>query len=184
MSLRFLATLLLAGSAACAHAMTVPELQKMLQTAPTGSVAFQEVRESPWLSAPLASRGTLRASPGLLEKRVETPRAETWRLLPDRMEWTGPDGTVKALPYAQSPALQVLADVTRLSMAGDLVALQRDFQITLQGDERAWSAQLRPRGGAVARELESVELQGAGSRLQVVITTDRRGEKTTTRLLH
>ena len=179
-----IAVALLASAATWAHAMTPAELQRLLQSGPRGAVAFEEVRESPWLSAPATSRGTLRSTPQALEKRVESPRQETWRLLADRLEWVGPGGARKELLFSQAPALQVLADVTRRAVACDFAALERDFHIAIQGDARAWSAQLRPRASAAARQLESVDLQGAGAQLQVVIVTDRRGERTTTRLAH
>lgn len=173
-----------AASAAGAQALTVPELQRLLQSDRRASVPFQEVRESPWLSSPLASRGTMHSTPEALEKRVESPRQETWRLLPDRIEWEGPGGAGrKQILFSQAPAVAALADVMRRVVAGDLAALEPDFRIELRGDERVWTAQLHPRGAEVARRLESVELQGTGRRLQVIIVAERQGERTTTRLL-
>ena len=167
-----------------AHALTVAELQQLLQGAPKSEARYEETRESPWLSSPVTTRGTLRATPQMLEKRVESPREETWRLLEDRAEWIGPGGGGrKQILFSQAPALQVLADVSRRATAGDLAALARDFDIVVRGDERVWSAQLQPRTPDVTRQLESIELQGTGNRLQVLIVVERRGERTTTRLL-
>lgn len=166
-----------------ADAITVSQLQGLLQSAPRQSVPFQELRESPWLSAPLTSRGTMHSTPQSLEKRVESPRQETWRLLPDRIEWLGPAGADrKQIMFSQAPALAALADVMRRVVAGELVALERDFRIELQGDERVWSAQLQPRSPEVARHLDHVELQGTRGLLQVIIVVERQGERTTTRL--
>lgn len=173
-----------AAVAAGAQALTVPELQRLLQAERRASVPFEELRESPWLSMPMASRGTMHSTSQALEKRVESPRQETWRLLPDRIEWTGPGGTAsKRILFSQAPALAALADVMRRVVAGDLMALEPDFRIELTGDERVWTARLSPRGAQVARHLESVELQGAGRQLQVIIVVERQGERTTTRLL-
>lgn len=173
---------LLALAAGLAHALTVAELQQLLHGA-RPDVRYEEVRESPWLSSPVTTRGTLRVTPQALEKHVESPRQETWRMLEDRVEWSGPGGARKQILFGQAPALQALTDVTRRAVAGDLVALERDFRISVQGDEHVWSAQLQPRGGLVARQLESVQLQGAGRQLMVLIVTERAGERTTTRLL-
>jgi hypothetical protein len=164
-------------------ALTVPELQRLLQSSAKTSVLFQEVRESPWLSAPLTSRGTLHVTPNALEKRVESPRQETWRLLPDRIEWVGPGGQgAKQILFSQAPALAALSDVLRRVVAGDLGALEREFRIELSGDERVWRAQLKPRSPEVGRHLDQVELQGTGAQLQVIIVVERQGERTTTRL--
>jgi hypothetical protein len=164
--------------------MTVGQLEALLQAAPKPDAQYVETRESPWLSAPVTTRGTLHVSAQALEKHVEQPRQETWRMLDDRVEWQGPGGAGrKQILFSQAPALQALADVTRRALAGDLVALQRDFQIDVTGDERAWSVQLRPRTALVSRQLDGVELEGTGGRLRVLIVTERKGERTTTRIL-
>ena len=171
-----------AAGAAVAQALTVPALQRLLQSSAKSSVAFEEVRESPWLPAPITSRGTLRSTPAALEKRVESPRQETWRLLADRIEWTSAGGERKQVTFAQAPALAALSAVMRGVVAGDLAALEREFRIEINGDERVWRALLQPRNNEVGRRLESVELQGTGGRLQVIIVVERQGERTTTRL--
>ena len=169
--------------ALAANALTVAELQRLLQSAPRPAVTFQEVRESPWLAAPMMSRGTMHSTPQSLEKRVESPRQETWRLLPDRVEWVGPgEAGRKQIMFKDAPTLAMFSDLMRRVVAGDIVALERDFTIQLRGDERAWTAQLQPRKPEIARQLESVELQGTGARLQVIIVAERQGERTTTRL--
>lgn len=173
----------LGAAALQAHALTVPELQKLLQAAPKAAVQFQEVRESPWLSAPVASRGTMRSTPAALEKRIESPRQETWRLMADRIEWQGPGGAPpKQILFNQAPALAALSDVIRRAVAGDLVALERNFRIELTGDRQVWTAQLHPRVPEVSRHLEYVALQGTGGHLQVIIVVERQGERTTMRL--
>jgi hypothetical protein len=175
--------LALTGTAWAASSLTVPQLQAMLQRSAKPSVSFQEVRESPWLSTPLSSKGTMRSLPDGLEKRVESPRQETWRLLADRLEWSGSGGApAKQILFNQAPALAALSQVMRHVVAGDIAALQRDFDIRLSGDEKVWSAQLQPRSAEVSRHLDHVELQGTGGQLQVIIVVERQGERTTTRL--
>jgi len=163
---------------------TVPDLQSLLQSAPPEqAVPFHEMRESPWLATPIESRGTLHSSPERLEKRIESPRQETWLLLADRMEWVGPGGVgSKQILFNRAPAVAALADALRFIVAGNLVALEQNFRIELLGDERLWSAQLQPRSPEVARSLDHLELHGAGTRLQVIIVVERQGERTTTLL--
>ncbi|MES2942419.1 MAG: LolA-related protein, partial [Pseudomonadota bacterium] len=66
-------------------------------------------------------------------------------------------------------------------VAGDLLALERDFRITLQGDSKLWTAHLQPQTTEAARHLDYLEMQGAGSQLLVLIVVERKGERTTTR---
>lgn len=168
-----------------AFGWSVPELQALLQAQPARALPFEEVRESPWLAAPRISRGTLHSSAQGLEKRVSEPRAETWRLLSDRMEWVGADGQpARILRYADAPAVAALAGALRLAVAGNLGALQDDFRIELGGQASLWTARLQPRRPEVARSLDHLELQGTQGRLQVIIVHERSGERTTTRLQH
>ncbi len=175
------AAALVSMAAAAAGAFSVAELQRLLQSSPRQAVRFQEVRESPWLSTPVTARGTLHSTPDALEKRVESPRRETWRRLADRIEMQGAGGAQQIL-FSQAPALAPLSDLMRRVVAGDLVALERDFSIELSGDERVWRARLQPRSAQVGRHLAQIELQGTGGQLQVIIVVERQGERTTTRL--
>ena len=167
-----------------AHEFTVSELQRLLQsTATAHAVPFHELRESPWLEAPTESRGTLHSSPDLLEKRVASPREETWRLMTDRMEWVGPGGsTRKQILFSQAPAVAALADALRHIVAGNLQALDASFHIELRGHKDQWTVQLNPRHAATTRGLNHLELQGTGARLHVIIVTEPQGQRTTTRL--
>ena len=172
------------ASVGSCYGLTVTELQHLLQSAPSEqAVPFHEVRESPWLATPVESRGTLHSHPERLEKRVETPRQETWVILADRMEWMGPNSVgSKQVLFSGAPAVAALAEALRRVIAGDLVALERDFRIEIRGDARLWTAQLQPRRPEVARSLDYLELRGAGALLQVIIVAESQGDRTTTRL--
>ncbi len=176
-----LGAVLVSVGAGAAGVLGVAELQRLLQSSAKPAVRFEEVRESPWLSTPVTARGTLHSTPGALEKRVESPRRETWRLLADRIEMQGAGGAQQIL-FSQAPALAPLSDLMRRVVAGDLVALERDFSIELSGDGRVWRARLQPRSAQVGRHLAQVDLQGTGGQLQVIIVVERQGERTTTRL--
>jgi hypothetical protein len=175
--------LLSVAGAAFAEALSVEHLQRLLQDAPHADVRFTEMRESRWLAAPIESSGTMRSNAMMLEKRVERPRRETWRILSDRMQVTAPgsDG-VKEVMLDRAPAAAALADALRRVMAGDLEALNKDFQLELSGDEREWTLQLTPRDPDVARQLKQISLQGAGRRLAVIVIQESQGDRTTTRL--
>lgn len=184
-SCRLAAAWLMASLIPCvqgAEAFTAADLQRLLQASPKAAVAYQEVRESPWLSAPVTARGSMHSSASALEKRVESPRKETWRLLDDRLEWQGEGGANKQVLFSQAPALGVLSRVMRAVVAGDLATLQRDFDVRVAGDAALWTVSLTPRDLEVKRRLASVELQGTRGQLQVIILAERQDEKTTIRL--
>jgi hypothetical protein len=179
---RTLVFAILFGFAHEAWAITPAELQRLIVPNARAAVNFDEVRESPWLAAPVVSKGSMQVTADGLEKRVNSPKHETWRLLSDRVEWQSADGRVSQIPYTRAPALGALAGVMRRVIAGDVVGLQKDFDMQLAGDEHAWRAQLVPRDAQIRSQLESIEVQGTGGAIQVLVVVDRQGEKTTTRL--
>lgn len=178
-----LAGLMLAAAVGAAEPLDVPTLQRLLQAAPKRALRFEELRESPWLAAPVRSSGRLRFDATMLERRVEVPQAQTWRILPDRMQLVGQAGDVSSeLLFSAAPAVGELANALRLALTGDLHALQRDFEIASAGERAAWTLRLTPRHRQTARFLQSIELQGSGAELQVIIVVEGQGERTTTRL--
>ena len=188
-SLRYLlfvaAWLTVGGGATSAEPIKVATLQRLLQEAPSHELHFTETRESPWLKAPVLSSGTMKATDTALEKRVEEPRREIWRLLADRAQQVDPDtGATKEISFRNAPAAAALANALRDVMAGDLAALDKDFELVTSGDERAWTVQLTPRAADVSRTLERLELQGSQGRLQLLVVLESQGGRTTTRLNH
>src|SRR5450631_3868359 len=136
-----------------AQTLSVAGLQHLLQGAPHADVKFTELRESRWLAAPIESSGTMRSNATLLEKRVEQPHLEIWRILDDRMQVSMPGSdSIKEILLDQAPAAAALAITLRRVMTGDLDALTKDFQLELSGDEREWDVQLTPRHADVARQ--------------------------------
>jgi hypothetical protein len=186
---------LFSGCMGSAQALTTGELQRLLQSAPAVDIPFVEQRQSPWLPEVLESRGIVRSLPqGGLEKQVESPKQEIWRLLPDRMEWRSlapPAGTggntgnasntSKQILFSKAPALGVLSDAIRHVVAGDFPALERDFKVVVQGDAKQWTAHLQPQSTEAIRYLDRLEMQGSGSRLLTLVVVERKGERTTTR---
>ncbi len=172
-----------AAGSASAQPLSVVRLQRLLQDLPQAEVRFTELRESRWLAAPVESSGTLRSSAGMLERQVELPRRETWRILADRMQLATPGSDkVIEIPLAKAPAVAALAQTLRGVMAGNVEALGADFQLALSGDERDWTLQLTPRRPDVARQLAQISVQGAGRRLSAIVIVESQGDRTTTRL--
>jgi hypothetical protein len=170
-------------TAAVAATIDVPTLQRLLQQAPRQSLQFQETRESPWLAAPVESSGRISFKAGVLEKIVERPRRETWRILPDRLELLAEGASSpKQLLFRDVPALAALANALRQAVAGDLAALEKDFTLRAEGDERLWTLQLVPRRTETARIVRQLDLQGTGALLRVIVILENQGERTTTRL--
>lgn len=176
---------LLQGIAAPAMAFDLDELQQLLEAGSRQEVRFHETRESPWLAAPVESRGTLAKRPdGSLEKRIVAPRLETWRLEADRLERIGPnDELVGTVSYEKFPALGAMARAMREGIAGNFAAMTDEFEPRLQGTAERWTLALLPRAPAASRHVERVELQGDAAGLRVLVVVERDGARTRTHLL-
>jgi hypothetical protein len=175
---------LAAAGPAAAQPLDAATLQRLLQSSARHELRFTESRESKWLGTPVLSSGSMSASPAMLEKRVEQPRRETWRILKDRMSVTDDSGVTKEFLFDEVPAVAALANAMRNAVAGDVAALRTDFELHVDGDERLWTVELKPRRADVSRYLSQIELQGSRGRLQAIVVLETQGDRTITRLLH
>jgi hypothetical protein len=175
---------LAAAGPAAAQPLDAATLQRLLQSSARHDLRFTESRESKWLGTPVLSSGSMSASPAMLEKRVEQPRRETWRILKDRMSVTDDSGFTKEFLFDEVPAVAALANAMRNAVAGDVAALRTDFELHVDGDERLWTVELKPRRADVSRYLSQIELQGSRGRLQAIVVLETQGDRTITRLLH
>ena len=173
------------GSPRVSHALEAAALQRLLQEGKARELRYVEIRESPHLPKPRESRGSLRATSESLEKRVEWPRKETWRILADRMDWISGDGSlVKSVRFDKAPAAEALADGLRLAVSGDLMALQQRFTVSIDGGTSDWCVTLKPRDAQLARFIEALTITGVGGTMMTLVVVEVRGGRTTTELLH
>jgi hypothetical protein len=71
-----------------------------------------------------------------------------------------------------------------MATGGVLAALDKEFRLSVGGDERVWTLQLTPRRPEVSLYLKQLDLQGSRGRLQVIVVLESQGDRTTTRLLY
>ncbi|HEY7239199.1 MAG TPA: outer membrane lipoprotein carrier protein LolA [Burkholderiales bacterium] len=154
------------GAAAAADSSTwdVARLMQELAKVKTSKGRFVERRYVGILTTPLESSGTLLyVAPDRLEKRTLSPRVEAMLLEGDRLTLESEQPKRRrSIRLEDYPAVGVFVESIRSTLAGDLAALKRVFQIALEGDERRWGLVLRP-GDANMQELVS-EIRIGGSR--------------------
>ena len=168
-----------------ALAFSLPELEQLLQANSSRRIAYEEVRESPWLQAPVHSQGFMDSTPPLLEKKSHSPRQETWQIHPDHLIWRDHQSTDdRKIYFSQSPQIAILANAIRSLVIGDLQPLAQDFKIALSGNATSWQARLEPKTDDARRYLNLIEFSGSGSQIQTIIVFEPLGEKTTTTLFH
>jgi hypothetical protein len=110
--------------------------------------SFAEEKAIPELDLPLAARGTLTwQAPDRLEKHTTTPIEEILRVEGDRLTLDRPrQGVHQALTLDQSPEIRPLVEAIRATLAGDLAALRRHYELRFDGDPAGqWTMVLIPR---------------------------------------
>ena len=133
-----------------------------------GRATFVEKKHLALLDRPVESSGELLfIPPDRLEKRTLAPKPE--RVLVDRETVTlERAGKTHALRLRKNPAVAVLVESIRGTLAGDLVALTRTYSVALDGNAARWRLTLRPLDPALGTLVERVEIAGREARVAAV----------------
>ncbi len=175
-----MAMLLLLGPAAAGSTGFALDtlLHRLARPAPS-STPFVEAHFSPLLTRPLVVSGKLEyLGPDAVARTVENPYRE-------RSEIRGETVTVERQgERAQSFSLQrvpemrsLLASFTAL-LSGNVMALERQFQLDLHGDERQWTIGLTPRDPYIHQRIRSITVSGRGSEPRCLTTYEANDDLT------
>jgi outer membrane lipoprotein-sorting protein len=162
-----LATLVFAGSSAAAD-LSVPTLFESLAKARPGRTTFTEKKFLSLLDKPVQSSGELVFTPpDRMEKRTLQPKPESVIVQGGEvtLERAGKRHTLR---LAENPAVAVLVESIRSTLAGDLDALTRAYSVALDGTQARWRLVLRPLDAAAAQLVERIEIGGAEARVASV----------------
>ena len=146
---------------------------------------FTERRFSALLKAPVESSGTLVfRAPDLLEKRTVEPQRESVRIEGNVVTYEGAPlgGNVQKRKFALSdaPLLAALIESLRATLAGDLPALRRHYDVSWSApqSQKGWQLTLVPRERALLDAVAKVVLRGTGSEVSTVEIVEAGGDFT------
>ena len=123
---------------------SVNDLMTALAARGSADATFTEQRYVPILDAPVQSSGTLRfVAPDRLEKHTLQPRAESLVLAGNQLTLRQGQRT-RSLALTDLPDNGLAIASLRGTMAGDLAALRRGWNVTLHGERRIWTLSLTP----------------------------------------
>jgi hypothetical protein len=165
--MRWLAALLLAAPFSAA-AWNVNDLFDALARDRPGRATFQEKKFLSLLDKPVESSGELVFTPPhTLEKRTLKPKPE--RVVVDRERVTlERNGKTQSVGLRENPAVAVLVESIRGTLAGDLASLTRTYSVGLEGTRERWKLTLRPLQPELASLAERIEISGLQSRVATV----------------
>jgi outer membrane lipoprotein-sorting protein len=122
-------------------------------------------------------------SPGVLERQTERPFPERIVIENDRMtmEMETSPGQIMRREFSLSriPAMRPFFIGLRSMLAGDAETLQRLFDVTLDGDESAWTIKLVPRENA-DKQTREIVFSGHGNDLNAVELRQKNGDSSHT----
>jgi hypothetical protein len=167
----------LAATAAIAADWGLQQLFAQLAKDRPGRATFHERRFMALLDRPLESTGELAFTPpDTMEKRTLTPRPEVVRVDRERVTLER-GGRKQSLGLRENPAVAVLVDGVRATLAGDLDALTRAYSAGLDGSPGRWRLTLRPLDAAATQLVERIEISGAGARVGKVEILQADGDR-------
>jgi outer membrane lipoprotein-sorting protein len=174
--------LLAAAPPARAEEAALQALMRRFAALPRSRAAFTEDKAIPELDLPLPSEGTLAwQAPDRLEKHTTTPIEEVLRVEGSRLSYERPDrGIRRDFSLDEQPEMRALVEAIRGTLAGDLAALRRYYEVGFRGTaEGAWEMRLTPSSLRVRAAVQRITVAGRGPQ---VLEVDTEGNGGVTRM--
>lgn len=151
---------LLLGQGALAAPLGVNQLMASLARHPQGLATFTETKFIAILDEPVESSGELLfIAPARLEKHTLKPKPESMVL--DGGTLTLQRGSRKrSLQLKDYPEVAGMIESIRATLAGDRQALERVYQLALEGSAERWTLVLTPLDAKVGAVVARIEMSG------------------------
>jgi hypothetical protein len=160
-------------------AWDVQRLMRELAQVKTANARFLERRHLGILTAPLDSSGTLvYIAPDRLEKHTLRPRPES--LVLERNELTVESkerNQRRTLVLQDYPVIWAFVESIRATLAGDLPALSRFYQVGLDGGERQWRLSLIPSDPRMQDVVSEIRISGDRSWINAIEMIETGGDR-------
>ena len=177
------------GAPALAQPASVqPELAQLMAAfarMPGLEARFVEKKRIGLLAQPLESRGQLFfARPGLLLRRVESPRRSEVLITPKELKLRDADGE-QSIDLRARPDVRPFVESLTWLLAGDQKALASVYALQFErGDKQApWKLTLTPRAEPLAHLIAYVRVQGSGLAVQEIRVHEKGGDESVTEIV-
>ncbi len=172
--------LLMAANLATAQAFDLPQLAEQLSGPAVVRGDFIQEKHLRALPQPLTSQGqfVLARDHGLLWL-LQQPIRQDYRISALGIARRSEQGWQALDPQGSSARQNQLFLAV---LGGDTQALQRDFDLQLNGDPDAWRLQLTPRGALLRQVFETIEIEGSDTVTRIELR-EVQGDRTVLRLL-
>lgn len=153
------------------------QLMRELATVKTASAHFVEHRYLHLLKEPLVVSGTLSyRAPDQLSKITLEPQTE--RLIVDRDQLTiDREGKSRTLRLEDYPEIWAIIEGIRGTLAGDRAALEKYYDLKLEGGAASWTLSLMPRDSKIKQLVRSILIFGEGHTIRHILTLEQEGDR-------
>lgn len=173
---------LLQTAAAGAADFGLDALGALLAGVQQSQSAFVETKTMALLERPMRLQGTLYyRAPDYVRKEVTSPDYENYEIQGDVVRVVNGDGT-RELSLDRHPTLRAFAEAFRSTLRGDFGALQRFYEVSVQGSKDDWQLRLTPLDPAMASHVQRIEVDGSGPQLFSVLIVERDGDRSLMRI--
>ena len=178
-------SLILAGALpSLSHAADwgIDQLMHALAQTRAGHARFIETKSIAMLDQPVESSGELfYTAPDTLEKRTVKPKPETMRVEGDKLVIER--GRQKyRLQLQDYPELAAFIDSIRGTLAGDRKALERTYQLSLEGSASAWTLQLVPLNAKMKQVVARIRISGVRDEVRSIDVSQTDGDSSQMRI--
>ena len=159
---------LVCSQAADAAPLSISQLMASLAQHPQGAATFSEKKFIAMLDEPVVSSGELLfIAPARLEKRTLKPRPESMVLDGDTL--TLERGQRKhVMQLRDYPEVACMIESIRATLAGDRQALERVYQLALDGNSERWTLVLTPLDPKVGAVIARIKMAGVKDEVRSV----------------
>lgn len=176
--------LMLSGITTTSHAATLDldQLMRSLAQTRAGHASFVETKSIAMLEQPIESSGELfYTAPDRLEKRTVKPKPET--MMVDGNNLLIERGRQKYnLQLQDYPELAAFIDSVRGTLAGDRKALERIYQLSLEGSAQSWTLQLVPLSAKMKQVVTRIRIAGVNDEVRSIDITQADGDSSKMRI--
>jgi len=160
--------MLLAAPISHAEGWDIDQLMQSLAATRSGHASFVEKKSIAILDKPITSSGELfYSAPDRLEKRTLKPKAESMLLDKDTLT-IEQRGKKHVLSLQSYPEVAAFIDSIRGTLAGDRKALERTYQLSMEGDEQNWNLALLPIAEKMKKVVSKINITGSSNVLHTI----------------
>jgi hypothetical protein len=159
-----MALLLTWSATSLADALEPDALVARLARPAPASVAFQEIRFSTLLREPLRVSGELSyTGPGALDRKVTQPYEEHTMIRGESVRVEREGEPARSFALKRAPELRGLLSGFTALLNGDAEGLKREFKVSVEGADEAWTLKLEPLDPKARRRIQRIVVNGGGT---------------------